>query len=78
MRPDSTASLTIDVLVKGYTIDGARQLRLDDRVGSIEVGKLANFIVLTDNLFEVDPLEISDLKPSAVFFEGELVSGSIS
>jgi predicted amidohydrolase YtcJ len=63
--------------VRGYTIDGARQLRLDDRVGSIEVGKMANLVVLSDDLFSVAREKIGEVTPSAVLFEGELVSGAL-
>jgi predicted amidohydrolase YtcJ len=36
----------------------AYQIRLDDKVGSVEVGKRADLIVLDTNIFEVDPHDI--------------------
>ncbi len=49
-RPGSSIDLTwgLDAL----TINGARVTRLDDRIGSIEAGKDATFIILDRNLFE--------------------------
>ena len=44
--------------------------------GSIEKGKLADFVILNKNLFEVDPYEIYKLKPSAVVMEGKVIQGS--
>ena len=47
-----------------------------EELGSIEKGKLADFVILNKNLFEVDPYEISKLKPSAVVMEGKVIQGS--
>ncbi len=46
-------SLDIATLVRGYTINGAYQLHMEDQIGSIRVGKFADFVVLDQNLFEV-------------------------
>lgn len=40
------------------TLGAAYQIRLDDRVGSVEVGKRADLIVLDQDIFEVDPNDI--------------------
>jgi len=64
-------------LVKGYTIDGARQLRIDGHAGSIEVGKAANLIVLDQDLFSIAADRIRELRPATVLFEGNVVSGSL-
>ncbi len=37
------------------TMAPAHQLRLEDRIGSIKVGKRADLIVLDRNLFDIDP-----------------------
>ena len=39
--------------LKALTINGARQMRLDDRVGSLEVGKDADFLILDGDPFSV-------------------------
>jgi predicted amidohydrolase YtcJ len=77
VRPNASSRLSLERLVDGYTIVGARQLRIDDRVGSLEVGKLANFIVLDDDLFTVDLDKISEIEPAAVVFEGEILRGQL-
>ena len=41
--------------LEGITIEAARAIRQGDRIGSIEVGKEADFTVLESNPFEVDP-----------------------
>jgi predicted amidohydrolase YtcJ len=47
--------LTVEQAVHANTLGAAHQLRLDDRVGSLEVGKLADIIVLDRNIFDIDP-----------------------
>ncbi|VXB14164.1 amidohydrolase [Aeromicrobium sp. 9AM] len=77
VRPDAASKLSLERLIKGYTIDGARQLRIDDRTGSIEPGKIANFVVLDEDLFSSDTDTFLETKPQVVFFEGRAVSGSL-
>ena len=77
MRLPESAKLSLEDLLKGYTINAARQLRIDDRTGSIEVGKYANFNIYETNLFEIDPEEFQDVMPESVFFEGKLINGTI-
>ena len=50
---------------------------LEDVIGSIEVGKLADLIVLDRNLFEIDRYEISGATPEAVLMEGEVIHGRL-
>jgi hypothetical protein len=47
--------------LEGITIEAARAIRQGDRIGSIEVGKEADFTVLESNPFEVDPSLWHDL-----------------
>ena len=75
--PPEQERLTIDELLKGYTINPAYSLRLDSEIGSIEAGKCADMVILDDNLFEMDPYEIHNVIPKAVIVNGEPVVGSI-
>jgi predicted amidohydrolase YtcJ len=77
IRPPVDEQLAIEDLIRGYTINGAAQLGMDDEIGSIETGKLANLVVVDRNLFEVLPSCIKDARPTAVLVEGEVVSGSL-
>jgi predicted amidohydrolase YtcJ len=76
IRSPINERLSLEQLLEGYTQNGAYQLRLEDKLGSIEKGKLADFVILNKNLFEVDPYEISKLKPAAVIMEGKVIQGS--
>lgn len=69
--------LSLEELLVGYTRNGAYQLRREEELGSIQEGKLADFVILNKNLFEVDPDEISKLRPTAVVVEGRLMQGEL-
>jgi predicted amidohydrolase YtcJ len=43
------------------TLGAAYQLHLDHEIGSIEVGKRADFAVLAQDPFDVDPMELRDI-----------------
>jgi len=43
------------------TTEAAYAMRLDDELGSIEIGKLADLVVLSEDPFEVKPEEIKDI-----------------
>jgi len=77
VREPASARLSLADLVKGYTLNGAIQLRLADRMGSIEVGKLANMAILNKDLFGVPDDKIRTVEPEAVLFEGRVVHGSL-
>jgi predicted amidohydrolase YtcJ len=77
MRPEESAKLPRALLLKGYTLNGAKQMRLDDKIGSLAKGKVANLCILSEDMFEVETEKLSDVGPDAVFFEGNLVFGSI-
>ena len=76
-RLPESEKLDLKLMVRGYTINGAHQFRLENQIGSIEIGKLADLVVLDDNLFEMDRTEIHKIKPSAVLMEGELIHGEL-
>jgi predicted amidohydrolase YtcJ len=65
--------VTLEEILKAYTIDGAWLYGQEDLTGSIEVGKAADLIVLDRNLFEVDPMAIKDVAVLLTLLEGEVV-----
>lgn len=73
MREKESSKLSLEDLLKGYTRNAAIQMRIDDRTGSLEVGKNANFNVYDENLFDVDQNEFMNILPSEVYFEGNKI-----
>jgi predicted amidohydrolase YtcJ len=78
IRQPLSARLSREDLLRGYTLNGAIQLRLADQLGSIAVGKSANLVVLDTDLFEVPDDEIQGVEPVAVVFEGRVVHGALT
>ena len=54
-------------------MDGARMLGIDKQTGSIEVGKKADLILLNQNLFEIDAVDIPKTKVLVTMFDGRFV-----
>lgn len=59
LMPEERVSL--DLALKAITINAAYVLRLDHLAGSIEVGKWADFAVLEQSPYDVDPTAIRDI-----------------
>ena len=68
-------AISLEQAVDIFTRQGARALRLGDQTGSVEIGKLADLIVLNQNLFEVPVKAVSETQVERVIFKGEVVLG---
>lgn len=64
-------ALSREETLKGMTIWAAYSNFEEDEKGSIEAGKLADFIILEKNIMEVDASEIRDIKVKQTFVDGE-------
>lgn len=73
VQPRETERLDIDTLIRGYTINAAYQLHMEDEIGSIEVGKKADVIVLSENLFEANVYEIGKISVELTMQGGKVV-----
>ncbi len=70
-------SIDLATAIKAATLGSAFGNFLDQKTGSIEVGKLADLIVIDKNLFEIPPSEISEAKVMLTMFGGEIVYGDL-
>ncbi len=67
--------LTVEQAIRAQTIDAAWQLLSDDVIGSLEVGKYADMVVLSADPRAVAPEDIADLEVRATFLAGRQVHG---
>jgi len=64
--------LTVAEAVHANTLGAAHQIRLDDKVGSLEVGKLADLIVLDENILTAEPHDIHRAKVTMTMMNGQI------
>lgn len=67
---DPNEKLTLEQLLTGYTINGAKQCSWDKLTGSIEVGKSADMVVLDRNIFEIPKETLHETEPLLTIFKG--------
>lgn len=67
--------MTLEEMILGYTIGGAKQLGIEDRKGSIEAGKDADFLVFDKDLLTAEHEGFSYNMPTDVYFCGKKVNG---
>lgn len=61
----------------GITIDPAHASFTENILGSIEVGKRADYVVLSKDIMQVPPAEILQTKVLATAMDGEVVYGQL-
>jgi len=59
--------------LRSYTIWNARQLFMEDKIGSIEVGKYADIAIWNKDLYTIPTDEIKDLKCQLTLIGGKIV-----
>ena len=65
--------ISVHDALKALTIDGA-YLGFDEHIkGSIEIGKLADFVVLSEDPYKVEPTDLKDLAVEMTIIDGEVV-----
>ena len=65
--------LSVEEAVYAYTMGGAELSFEEDIKGSIEIGKLADLVVLNEDIFQIQPEKIKDVKVDMTIFNGEIV-----
>lgn len=65
--------ITVEHAVNSYTINAAYAAYEENLKGSISKGKLADFIVLSKNIFEIDYAEIKNTFVEKTIFDGKII-----
>jgi len=66
-------AIDLPTAIKAMTLDSAFLMDLENDVGSIEVGKRADMIILDKNLFEIPEADIDSTKVLQTIFDGDVV-----
>jgi predicted amidohydrolase YtcJ len=73
-HPFGTAeAVDIRTALRSYTVWGARQVFLEDRIGSLEVGKEADIAVWDRNMYTMPTRQLRDLKCTMTLLHGRVV-----
>ena len=56
--------------IEGFTINNAYQMHMDDVIGSIEVGKYADFVILEENILDIPLEDIHNVKVIETVMDG--------
>lgn len=68
--PDQKMSL--DLALRAVTIEAARSIGLEEEIGSVEVGKRADFTVLRSDPFAIDPRALRDIEIWGTILDGSV------
>ena len=69
-------AIDLQSAIRAMTINSAYIMNMDDKVGSLEIGKYADIIILDQNLFEIPVEEISSTKVLKTILAGKVVFDS--
>ncbi|MFM2029162.1 MAG: hypothetical protein RL517_353 [Pseudomonadota bacterium] len=70
----STQAVSVDDAIRAITIDAAYQIFADNIVGSLEVGKQADLVVLEKNPRTTPAADIRNIKVKETWVDGKLIS----
>ena len=68
--PPSRTPLTLEQGLRAITIDAAWFLHMEDKIGSLKVGKYADIVVLEKDLRDVDLESLKDVKVLGTMMDG--------
>jgi predicted amidohydrolase YtcJ len=64
--------ISVDDAMRAITVDAAWLMRMEDEIGSIRAGKRADFVVLEEDPYRVDPIKLKDIEVWGTVFAGEV------
>ncbi|NIM89729.1 MAG: amidohydrolase family protein [Candidatus Aminicenantes bacterium] len=65
--------ISLEEAIKGYTLNGAYTEFSEEVKGSIESGKVADLVVLDQNIFKIPPEDIKKAKVKMTIMDGKIV-----
>ncbi|MFN2412356.1 MAG: amidohydrolase, partial [Pyrinomonadaceae bacterium] len=65
--------ISVEETVRAFTWGSAYAEFQDNIKGTLEVGKLADFVILSDDIFSIDPVKIGEVKVVMTVVDGKVV-----
>jgi len=65
--------ISVEDAIKCYTLNSAYASFEENIKGRIEAGKLADFVVLSEDILTIDPIRIKDVVVEMTIFNGDIV-----
>lgn len=72
LKPENER-LTLEEIVKAATYNGAYSNFMENEIGSIEVGKAADLVLFSENIFTLAIEDIANITPAMTLFNGKIV-----
>jgi len=66
-------AITVEQAIQAYTLNPAFILGWEEKIGSIEIGKLADMVIIDRNPLEVPAADISETRVLTTVFGGEVI-----
>lgn len=76
-KVNADQQLTRQEALRYFTRENAWFLRMEEKIGSIEVGKLADMVVLDRDYFTVPEVQIKQIRALMTIVDGKIVHGSL-
>ncbi|NRW77720.1 amidohydrolase family protein [Clostridium beijerinckii] len=70
-------TISIEELLKAWTIGGQYNCGFEDKLGTLEVGKLADIAVLNRNIFKTQMEEMRDVEICLTIVDGKIVHNKL-
>ncbi|MBN1979904.1 MAG: amidohydrolase [Chitinivibrionales bacterium] len=70
---NAAQALSVMDMVRMYTINGAKQMHMEKEIGSIEVNKKADLVVLAQDITKISPQDISETEVVHTIFNGKVI-----
>jgi predicted amidohydrolase YtcJ len=65
--------IALEEALGAYTMESAKAGFMEEKAGSLQPGKLADLVILSQDLFEMDPVEIPAVQVDLTMVDGEIV-----
>jgi predicted amidohydrolase YtcJ len=70
--PPENERITVDQAIRAATLDAAYVIGLEDKIGSLQVGKLADIVILNKDLHKIAPKDISTTRVDLTMMNGKI------